>query len=66
MTLEHTSSKSQRLFVAVKNGVLVYGLMEGRCIMQMLDLHRRDITDLIFYQPFKVREVNLFENKVGR
>eukprot|EP00794_Sanderia_malayensis_P018922 gene18922-20826_t len=54
LILEQTSSKLQRLFVAVRNNVLVYRLADGKLIAHMAELHRRDITDLLFYQPFKV------------
>lgn len=54
IALEPTSSKLQRLFVAIKNGVHIYRLSDGQCVTQMLDLHKRDIIDLLFYQTSQV------------
>ncbi|XP_065064504.1 WD repeat-containing protein 97-like isoform X2 [Rhopilema esculentum] len=51
---EPTSSKGQRLFVAIKNGLKVFRLSDGHCIAQMPDLHKRAITDMLFYQPLQV------------
>ena len=54
IAIEQTSSKLQRLFVAVNNGIIVFRLKDGQCIYRMPDLHKRSITDILFYQPFQV------------
>ena len=54
LAIEQTSSKSQRCFAAVRNSVFVFRLRDGFCITQIQDMHRRDVTDVLFCQSIRV------------
>ncbi|XP_055955273.1 WD repeat-containing protein 97 [Patella vulgata] len=53
MVLEDTASQSQRLYLAIDSGVVVFNIHHGKMLLHKKDLHVRSITALTFFNPLK-------------
>ena len=55
LCLEDTPSRSQRCFAVYHNNVIIYNLLNGSCVGHLKELHPREITAVLFFNPLKVR-----------
>ncbi|GFS24658.1 WD repeat-containing protein KIAA1875-like isoform X3 [Elysia marginata] len=53
MVLEETASKSQRMFFAQGNGVVVFNVFSGLEMCQKKELHSQPVTAITFFNPLK-------------
>ncbi|KAK7114553.1 WD repeat-containing protein 97-like isoform X2 [Littorina saxatilis] len=53
MVLEETASRSQRMFFALTNGVVVYNVYQGKMLEHHKELHVRPISAITFFNPLK-------------
>ncbi|XP_068724283.1 WD repeat-containing protein 97-like isoform X2 [Montipora capricornis] len=53
LCLEDTPSRSQRCFAVYHNNIIVYNLLNGSCVGHMKELHPREITAILFFNPLK-------------
>ncbi|KAK3744458.1 hypothetical protein QZH41_012879 [Actinostola sp. cb2023] len=51
--LEETPSRAQRCFASYDTNVIIHSLLDGRCLAHYKDLHSREITALLFFNPLK-------------
>lgn len=54
LCLEDTPSRSQRCFAVYHNNVIIYNLLNGSCVGHLKELHPREITAVLFFNPLKV------------
>ena len=54
LCLEDTPSRSQRCFAVYHNNVIIYNLLSGSCVGHLKELHPREITAVLFFNPLKV------------
>ena len=55
LCLEDTPSRSQRCFAVYHNNVIIYNLLNGTCVGHLKELHPREITAMLFFNPLKVQ-----------
>ena len=55
LCLEDTPSRSQRCFAVYHNNVIIYNLLNGSCVGHLKELHPREITAVLFFNPLKVQ-----------
>ncbi|XP_005105308.1 WD repeat-containing protein 97 isoform X2 [Aplysia californica] len=53
MVLEETASRTQRMFFAQGNGVVVYNIFSGLEVDHKKELHAQPVTALTFFNPLK-------------
>ncbi|KAK3741975.1 hypothetical protein RRG08_024721 [Elysia crispata] len=53
MVLEETASKTQRIFFAQGNGVVVFNVFSGLEMCQKKELHAQPVTAITFFNPLK-------------
>lgn len=53
LCLEDTPSRSQRCFAVNHNNVIIYNLLNGSCEGHLKELHPREITTALFFNPLK-------------
>ncbi|EDO49220.1 predicted protein [Nematostella vectensis] len=53
MCLEDTPSRTQRSFAAYDNNIIAHTLLDGTCVAHYKDLHSREITAVLFFNPLK-------------
>ncbi|KAL9974561.1 hypothetical protein ACROYT_G011611 [Oculina patagonica] len=53
LCLEDTPSRSQRCFAVYHNNVIIYNLLNGSCVGHLKELHPREITAVLFFNPLK-------------
>ncbi|XP_014664048.1 PREDICTED: uncharacterized protein LOC106806569 [Priapulus caudatus] len=53
ISLERTASRTQRFYVSAKNFVQVINLHEGKVVHLAKNLHRMNITAMMFFNPLK-------------
>jgi len=53
LCLEDTPSRSQRCFAVYHNNVIIYNLLNGSCVGHLKELHPREITAALFFNPLK-------------
>ncbi|PFX23697.1 Ribosome biogenesis protein YTM1 [Stylophora pistillata] len=53
LCLEDTPSRSQRCFAVYHNNVIIYNLLNGTCVGHLKELHPREITAMLFFNPLK-------------
>merc|ERR1719239_1458350 len=53
ISLEETASRTQRLFFAQGNGVVVYNVFSGLEVAHKKELHSQTVTALTFFNPLK-------------
>ena len=54
LCLEDTPSRSQKCFAVYHNNVIIYNLLNGSCVGHLKELHPREITAVLFFNPLKV------------
>ena len=54
LCLEDTPSRSQRCFAVYHNNVIICNLLNGSCVGHLKELHPREITAVLFFNPLKV------------
>ena len=57
LCLEDTPSRSQRCFAVYHNNVIIYNLLNGSCVGHLKELHPREITAVLFFNPLKVQTI---------
>jgi len=53
LCLEDTLSRSQRCFAVYHNNVIIYNMLNGSCVGHLKELHPREITAVLFFNPLK-------------